>query len=39
MRAQMLDTPVSGSVPQVEVGTLTIMAGGDAHAYARIEPV
>jgi 3-hydroxyisobutyrate dehydrogenase-like beta-hydroxyacid dehydrogenase len=37
--AQMLDTPVSGSVPQVKTGTLTIMVGGDSHAYARIEPV
>jgi 3-hydroxyisobutyrate dehydrogenase-like beta-hydroxyacid dehydrogenase len=37
--AQMLDTPVSGSVPQVKSGTLTIMVGGDEHAYARIEPV
>jgi 3-hydroxyisobutyrate dehydrogenase-like beta-hydroxyacid dehydrogenase len=37
--AQMLDTPVSGSVPQVKAGTLTIMAGGDQDAYARIEPV
>jgi 3-hydroxyisobutyrate dehydrogenase-like beta-hydroxyacid dehydrogenase len=37
--AQMLDTPVSGSVPQVNSGTLTIMAGGDADAYERIEPV
>jgi len=37
--AQMLDTPVSGSVPQVQTGTLTIMAGGDAGAYTRIEPV
>lgn len=37
--AQMLDTPVSGSVPQVKSGTLTIMAGGDADAYARLEPV
>jgi 3-hydroxyisobutyrate dehydrogenase-like beta-hydroxyacid dehydrogenase len=37
--AQMLDTPVSGSVPQVRAGTLTIMAGGDVDAYARIEPV
>ena len=36
---QMLDTPVSGSVPQVKSGTLTIMAGGDQDAYARIEPV
>jgi 3-hydroxyisobutyrate dehydrogenase len=37
--AQMLDTPVSGSVPQVKAGTLTIMVGGDADAYARVEPV
>jgi 3-hydroxyisobutyrate dehydrogenase-like beta-hydroxyacid dehydrogenase len=37
--AQMLDTPVSGSVPQVKTGTLTIMVGGDPEAYARIEPV
>jgi 3-hydroxyisobutyrate dehydrogenase-like beta-hydroxyacid dehydrogenase len=37
--AQMLDTPVSGSVPQVKTGTLTIMVGGDPDAYARIEPV
>ena len=36
--AQMLDTPVSGSVPQVKTGTLTIMVGGDQDAYARIEP-
>ena len=31
--ARMLDTPVSGSVPQVQAGTLTIMAGGDEEAY------
>jgi 3-hydroxyisobutyrate dehydrogenase-like beta-hydroxyacid dehydrogenase len=37
--AQMLDTPVSGSVPQVQAGTLTIMIGGDEDACARIEPV
>ena len=37
--AHMLDTPVSGSVPQVKTGTLTIMVGGDADAFARIEPV
>jgi 3-hydroxyisobutyrate dehydrogenase-like beta-hydroxyacid dehydrogenase len=35
----MLDAPVSGSVPQVKAGTLTIMIGGDKDAYARIEPV
>jgi 3-hydroxyisobutyrate dehydrogenase-like beta-hydroxyacid dehydrogenase len=37
--AQMLDAPVSGSVPQVQAGTLTIMVGGDAQAYARVEPI
>ena len=37
--ATMLDAPVSGSVPQVEAGTLTIMVGGDRDAYARIEPL
>jgi len=37
--AAMLDAPVSGSVPQVQSGTLTIMVGGDEQAYARVEPV
>jgi 3-hydroxyisobutyrate dehydrogenase-like beta-hydroxyacid dehydrogenase len=37
--ATMLDAPVSGSVPQVQSGTLTIMVGGDQEAYARVEPV
>jgi 3-hydroxyisobutyrate dehydrogenase-like beta-hydroxyacid dehydrogenase len=37
--AQMLDTPVSGSVPQVKTGTLAIMVGGDADAFRRVEPV
>ena len=37
--AQMLDTPVSGSVPQVQSGTLTIMVGGDEDAFRRVEPV
>jgi 3-hydroxyisobutyrate dehydrogenase-like beta-hydroxyacid dehydrogenase len=35
----MLDAPVSGSVPQVKAGTLTIMVGGDKRAYARVEPI
>jgi 3-hydroxyisobutyrate dehydrogenase-like beta-hydroxyacid dehydrogenase len=35
--AQMLDTPVSGSVPQVKTGTLTIMVGGNEDAYRRVE--
>jgi 3-hydroxyisobutyrate dehydrogenase-like beta-hydroxyacid dehydrogenase len=37
--AQMLDAPVSGSVPQVQAGTLTIMVGGPEDAYARVEPL
>lgn len=37
--AHMLDAPVSGSVPQVQAGALTIMVGGDDEAYARVEPV
>jgi 3-hydroxyisobutyrate dehydrogenase-like beta-hydroxyacid dehydrogenase len=36
--AAMLDAPVSGSVPQVRSGTLTIMVGGDPDAYHRVEP-
>jgi 3-hydroxyisobutyrate dehydrogenase-like beta-hydroxyacid dehydrogenase len=42
VRAQeafMLDAPVSGSVPQVQSGTLTIMVGGDEAAYGRVEPL
>ena len=37
--AVMVDAPVSGSVPQVQSGTLTIMVGGDKSAYERVEPV
>ena len=37
--AVMLDAPVSGSVPQVETGTLTIMVGGDEAAYERVVPL
>jgi 3-hydroxyisobutyrate dehydrogenase-like beta-hydroxyacid dehydrogenase len=37
--ADMLDAPVSGSVPQVQSGTLTIMVGGSGKAYERVEPV
>jgi 3-hydroxyisobutyrate dehydrogenase-like beta-hydroxyacid dehydrogenase len=37
--AWMLDAPVSGSVPQVQSGTLTIMVGGDESAYRRVEPL
>jgi 3-hydroxyisobutyrate dehydrogenase-like beta-hydroxyacid dehydrogenase len=37
--ATMLDAPVSGSVPQVQAGTLMIMVGGDEQAFARVEPI
>src|SRR5437764_5985909 len=37
--AAMLDAPVSGSVPQVQAGTLTIMVGGSEQARARVEPL
>jgi 3-hydroxyisobutyrate dehydrogenase-like beta-hydroxyacid dehydrogenase len=37
--AAMLDAPVSGSIPQVQAGTLTIMVGGDETAYTRVEPI
>jgi 3-hydroxyisobutyrate dehydrogenase-like beta-hydroxyacid dehydrogenase len=37
--ASFLDAPVSGSVPVVEKGELTIMAGGDADALERARPV
>jgi 3-hydroxyisobutyrate dehydrogenase-like beta-hydroxyacid dehydrogenase len=35
----MLDAPVSGSTPQVEQGTLNILAGGDEDTYRRSEPI
>jgi len=35
--AAMLDAPVSGSVPQVQSGTLTIMVGGAEDAYREVE--
>jgi 3-hydroxyisobutyrate dehydrogenase-like beta-hydroxyacid dehydrogenase len=37
--AQMLDAPVSGSIPQAESGTLAIMVGGDSPAFAAAEPL
>ena len=36
---RLLDAPVSGGVMGAEAGTLTFMAGGDAEAFARAEPV
>lgn len=35
----LLDSPVSGSVPTVEQGGLTVMVGGDEGALDRIRPV
>jgi 3-hydroxyisobutyrate dehydrogenase-like beta-hydroxyacid dehydrogenase len=35
----LLDCPVSGSVPVVERGELTVMAGGDEAALDRVRPV
>jgi 3-hydroxyisobutyrate dehydrogenase-like beta-hydroxyacid dehydrogenase len=37
--ATLLDAPVSGSIPQVRAGTLTIMVGGAEESYARVEPI
>jgi 3-hydroxyisobutyrate dehydrogenase-like beta-hydroxyacid dehydrogenase len=37
--AELVDAPVSGSVPQVEAGTLTIMVGGSEAAYQTVEPI
>lgn len=34
-----LDAPVSGGEPGAIAGTLTIMAGGDAAAFARVRPL
>jgi 3-hydroxyisobutyrate dehydrogenase-like beta-hydroxyacid dehydrogenase len=37
--AELLDAPVSGSVPLVERGELTFMVGGSAEALERVRPV
>ena len=37
--AEMLDAPVSGSIPQVESGTLAIMVGGEEQAFEKVEPL
>jgi 3-hydroxyisobutyrate dehydrogenase-like beta-hydroxyacid dehydrogenase len=37
--AQMLDAPVSGSIPQAESGTLAIFVGGSEEAFVSVEPV
>lgn len=37
--ARYLETPVLGSTPQAEIGSLQILAGGDPADFAAIEPV
>src|SRR5712691_13117673 len=37
--AQMLDSPVSGSVITLEQGKLSVMVGGDAEVFARVKPI
>jgi 3-hydroxyisobutyrate dehydrogenase-like beta-hydroxyacid dehydrogenase len=37
--AQMLEAPVSGSIPAAEAGTLIIYVGGDADALEKVRPV
>jgi 3-hydroxyisobutyrate dehydrogenase-like beta-hydroxyacid dehydrogenase len=37
--ADMLDAPVSGSIPAVEAGTLAFMVGGNAETLKHVEPI
>jgi 3-hydroxyisobutyrate dehydrogenase-like beta-hydroxyacid dehydrogenase len=37
--AEMLDAPVSGSIPAAEDGTLVIMVGGDEAIFRAVEPL
>jgi 3-hydroxyisobutyrate dehydrogenase-like beta-hydroxyacid dehydrogenase len=37
--AQMLEAPVSGSVPAVESGTLVIFVGGEAASLEKVRPI
>ena len=37
--AEMLDAPVSGSIPQAESGTLAIMVGGEKQAFEKVGPL
>jgi 3-hydroxyisobutyrate dehydrogenase-like beta-hydroxyacid dehydrogenase len=37
--AEMLDAPVSGSIPQAESGTLAIFVGGSETAFGTVEPL
>jgi 3-hydroxyisobutyrate dehydrogenase-like beta-hydroxyacid dehydrogenase len=36
---QMLDAAISGSTPQIEAGTITLLVGGDAATYERSLPI
>ena len=37
--AQMLDAPVSGSIPQAESGTLAVFVGGSEEAFDAVAPL
>jgi 3-hydroxyisobutyrate dehydrogenase-like beta-hydroxyacid dehydrogenase len=37
--AQMLDAPVSGSIPQAESGTLAVFVGGSEAAFMTVAPL
>jgi 3-hydroxyisobutyrate dehydrogenase len=37
--AEMLDAPVSGSLATIEQGKLSVMVGGDAATFERMEPI
>jgi len=37
--AQMLEAPVSGSIPAVESGTLIVYVGGEADALEKVRPI
>ncbi|HKC28342.1 MAG TPA: NAD(P)-dependent oxidoreductase [Jatrophihabitans sp.] len=37
--SHMLDAPVSGSVPQVQAGSLAIMVGGEEATFDQVEPL
>lgn len=37
--AEMLDAPVSGSIPAINAGTLSFMVGGSKQALDRVEPL
>src|SRR5512137_904061 len=37
--AQMLDSPVSGSVVTLEQGQVSLMVAGDAAAFERVKPI